>query len=255
MLTPIVLIYAFIASVVADYATDLRINQTYVSFMNQFEAYLTKTSDQVAWEIYSRKVSASNSTVKAPSVEEIRQISKEIVDPLIAQYKPIAYKIIHDAGYNTKRDYYVYDNSTRKWHLPGQAAPSTPVDGATLNAQHLSRELERAFKQLISSDKATSMIQKRRWFGGISSETRNVLRNLDALPLDDAIQRATEYLPNAAKDQENYVQDYLKGLQHRRDLREEATFDGRRLLDNMDKNPSWTQRLDELQKELLNAPI
>ena len=167
-----------------------------------FEAYLTKTSDQVAWEIYNRKANASDSATKPPSVEEIRQISKETVDPLIAQYKPIAFKIIHDAGYNTNGDYYVYDNTTQKWHLPGQSAPSTPVDGAALNAQHLSQELERAFKQLISSK---SGINKRGWLpamnwnflkgrlSGVSEEMMRLIRNLEASSIEEAFKKADEY--------------------------------------------------------------
>jgi len=267
------LVCAFIASAVADYATDALINKTYVGFIQQFDAFVQKTSYEAVLQAYDSdsKGGRSNSSIDAQSLEEIKQLSSNITSALMAQYKLIAYKIIYDAGYNTKGNYYIFDNTTKKWHLPNQAAPATPVDGVALNSKQLSKELENAFIGLMPKKEGSSGLQ-RRMFGRIfsSRQTTSFIRNIEHLPptnvLDEIAKFKTTNTKLGGKD-EQLLKALEEGATAQKNWRESASegvkaADGtvevkglKDVLDEVDSIKSYHDRKSELEtklKELLD---
>ena len=257
MLNPLVLVYALtlIASVFADYATDVRINKTYVAFMDRFETFLTKTGDQVVLQTYQSQLNsnASHSSNKSLSLDELRQYSNSVIDPLMDQYGPIAYQIIYNAGYNTKGNYYVFDNSTKQWHLPNQTAPANPVDGASLNAKHLGQELEKAFSQLLSNDQKQSVLQKRWMLRGVTAEAQSFVRNLHSLPADDALAHAIKFketVTTSSPADQKALNEFINVVDNQLQLRKTGTTETNNFLKDIEINPNFYERKIKLSEKL-----
>jgi hypothetical protein len=153
------IIFSLIASVLANDAIDLYINQTYKGVMTELGSKLNEQNFRTAQLAHQRQQKSLGSN--ADSTEELFQLSKNLSFPVISQYEPIAYKIIHDAGYNTRGNYYIFDSRSKQWHLPNMPAPSNPINGTEINSKILSTELDNAFKQLVSNEAPARGIQKR----------------------------------------------------------------------------------------------
>lgn len=263
MIAPLVLVYVLtlISSAIADYETDVRINKTYVAFMDRFETFLTQTGDQVVSQAFEAQLNSSDSQSanQSPSSDELRQYSDSVIKPLIEQYGPIAYQIIYDAGYNTNGDYYIFDNSTNQWHLPNQTAPASPVDGASLNAKHLSQELEKAFSLLLSQDQSTtgsngSSGLRRRWiFRGVSSETQSFVRNLHSLPAEEAFQHAINYKGAGTRTKVGdhaYVKDFRNAVDQQLKLRRSGSTETNNFVRDIETIPNFHERKGALSKKL-----
>ena len=199
----LVLLLSFIALVLADYATDLKINQTYIGFIQHFERFVQKTTDKAVFEAYQAQIKDVESSERY-SLEEIQQASSNITLPVIYEFRPIAYKIIHDAGYNRKGNYYIYDNRTENWHLPYREAPVNPINGTLVNSQILGQELQNAFLQLMSTKNSNSKLQKR-LFGlervftsAISKSSKELIDSLSSATHSQKVSRIHEELKKLA---------------------------------------------------------
>lgn len=257
------LVCALLASVSADYATDVRINTTYVAFMQQFQAFVHNTSYQAVLEAYG-------SNKKTQSFAEIQQLANNITGTVLDQYKPIAYKIIYDAGYNIKGNYYIYDNTTKSWHLPSQAPPATSIDGAAVNAKQLGKELENAFVGLMPKDIKSSGLQKR-FFGRFfsSQQTTAFLRNIEMKPAKEILENLAAYRQSAkelleARPKDKQLLDaFEKSVQDQQSWRASAsgaasgtvdegidTNNLKEFLEKVDAKPSYHERKSDLKGKL-----
>lgn len=271
------LVCAMIACAAADYATDVRINRTYVGFIQQFEAFVQNTSYDAVLQAYGSQLkgNGSNTAIKGQALDEMKQLSNNITAAVMTQYKPIAYKIIYDAGYNTKGNYYIYENKTKQWHLPNQAAPAKPVDGASLNMKQLSKELEDAFIALMPAQKGSTGLQRRMFGLGkffSTSQTTSFIRNIEHLPPSNVIDEISKFRVSntklGAKDTE-LLETSVKSATEQQKWRvgaslDEVAADGtisnkglRELLDEVDAMKSYHERKTTLEtklNELLNKP-
>jgi len=191
------IICSLMSSTMADYATDLKINRTYVAFMHQFEGFVQKTSHAAIVQAYQAQIQTSNAKNSAVrySLTEIQQLSNNITAPVIAKFRPIAYKLIYDAGYNTYGEYYIWNRTTNVWHLPNQRVPSKPVNGTAVNSQLLSKKLQTAFMHIISRKQLPGL--QKRFFGlerlFASAKTTTLIKNIKASPPEEILKGISDF--------------------------------------------------------------
>jgi len=257
--------FALIATVVADYATDVRINQTYVGFMQQFESLVNKTSYETSMAAYAaqQKALGSSNASSGYSLEQMLALSNNVTGTVMAKYKPIAYKLIYDAGYNTYGEYYILNRTTNVWHLPNQAAPSKPVNGTAVNSQILGKKLEDAFVQLMPLADASSGLQKR-FFGRIitSAKANAFVRNIEPLPPTQRLDHIEAFKEKGSiriKDK-SWMENLEKATKDQNDWRQGASADLQTQLNQVDETHDYYARKQlletkkaELQKKDVKA--
>ncbi len=251
----LVLLLSFIASALADYATDLKINQTYIGFIQHFERFVQKTTDQAVFEAYEAQIKDGESSERY-SLEEIQQASSNITLPVIYEFRPIAYKIIHDAGYNRKGNYYIYDNRTENWHLPYREAPVNPINGTLVNSQILGQELQNAFLQLMSTKNSNSKLQKR-LFGlervFTSVKTASFIKNTKSSSPDEVLNQISffrKFHSDLSPADLQSLSALEKNAEKQINWRKSASHELQQTLKLSDDIKSMDERIDMLAKEL-----
>lgn len=225
-----------IQSATADYETDLKINQTYVAFMKQFQGFVQKTTIQLALQAYKSQGNSdpSQKEIKKYSSAEVQQLSNKMTAQIVSQYQSIAYRIIHDAGYNTRGNYYIFDSHTKQWHRPNMSAPANPINGKIVNSQILRAELHNAFLNLMSTNKMNSKVQKRsynflpafkgvRFYSSVTKNTKDFVEQISYLPDSVKVKRLHKKLLELAEVQtpeanidRKYLTKQMKEAQLRR---------------------------------------
>jgi hypothetical protein len=245
------IIYALIASVLANNEMDLVINQTYKGVMEQLGSGLREQNFQTAQLEHQSQQKTLG--LDADSTEELFQTSNNLTFPVISQYQSIAYKIIRNAGYNTRGNYYVFDNHTKQWHRPNMTAPANPINGTIVNSQQLSTELHNAFIQLVSTGPSASEIQKR----GLI-DFKSFLKGLKALGPDEAAKNLKNfkkafYRSNPVDDMQlKKYQEALKAQFRRRGMGSEQL---KAIFRDVDSAPDLLQKKKILKEALKGEKI
>jgi hypothetical protein len=253
----VLVVFAFVTLALADYATDLKINQTYDSFIDQFESLIKRTSYDTAVQAYQaqQKAIGSSNQSDVKSWQEILQLSNSISSDVMSQFKPIAYKIIYNAGYNTKGNYLIFDNTTNQWHFPDYPPPANPINGTAVNSQILGKELQDAFNQLIPDEIQATRIQKRGFFVP-SFSTNSFIRNIQHLSPESVTEHIDDFLlknPALGKSDKTALNSLKESADGKIYWRRDASEPLRDKLSDIDRIPDYFARrknLEELQDSL-----
>ena len=248
MIAPFFLFCSLTALVTADYAIDARINQTYFDFMDKFEPYLSNVSYQVVADLYNSS-SALNQNLSL-SMSDAYEISTNMTSVLITQYHPIAYRIIYNGGYNAEGKYYIFDNSTKQWHLPNKTAPVDPVDGATLNSRIITQELENAFREILKAYEQAAALSKRGLFGGVmGDELRSILRNIKSDPLQN-YRDELKIISTVNEHEKTLIRENIQNAEELLNNRLQATEKLQNMIQEIEKSRSFSNRIKAFEEEL-----
>ena len=124
----------------------------YHQIMQEYENGLNTGSYKSAQALYQKQLTVTPALTADQVVpfNEILQEVNGVTGQALSITKPIIYNSILEAKTNPKGEYYVWNFTTNVWHLPQQAAPVEPVDGAAINARKLSKKIQDSVTRSLS---------------------------------------------------------------------------------------------------------
>ena len=177
----VILVFGFLMSIAAFASGKDSSSVAFEMIMQKYENAASLSTAQQARKTYKKQFYA-DPPVSGNDLIPYNHIFKEyqeISDSLMQKTAQIIHLSINELKQNVNGQYYVWDTNAQFWHLPQQAAPANPVDGAAINAGKLSKQIQDSLKKQLDLD--NSMLVKRSLFspsffrGVAKSKTADVL--------------------------------------------------------------------------------